>query len=261
MKSLAWMPAALALAFLALPLGAKEKLRYMEKLDRGLVAVQQSDGKVFLSWRLLASDPAASRSTCIARRSGNLTATRSQARANRARSCESTAPHGRNVAARLGRPPRSRDSILRRRSDRRRRTAAQRAVSLRGRRARAALSLDRVADAGRLHAERRVGRRSRRRRPVRNRAAPDRRGERQLAAGRHRCADFPGLQTRWHPALDDQSRAQRPRRRALHPVPRVRLRRRRTRRVRLQDRRRHHRRHRQGAGGRERQLADARIRR
>ena len=29
----------------------------MEKLDRGLVAVQQSDGKVFLSWRLLASDP------------------------------------------------------------------------------------------------------------------------------------------------------------------------------------------------------------
>jgi hypothetical protein len=30
-----------------LPLGAKEKLRYMEKLDRGLVAVQQSDGKVF----------------------------------------------------------------------------------------------------------------------------------------------------------------------------------------------------------------------
>ena len=57
MKVLAWMPGALALAVLALPLGAKEKLRYMEKLDRGLVAVQQSDGKVFLSWRLLASDP------------------------------------------------------------------------------------------------------------------------------------------------------------------------------------------------------------
>jgi len=57
MRLTAWMPGALALAFLALPLGAKEKLRYMEKLDRGLVAVQQSDGKVFLSWRLLASDP------------------------------------------------------------------------------------------------------------------------------------------------------------------------------------------------------------
>jgi len=56
-KGLAWMPGALALSFLALPLGAKEKLRYMERLDRGLVAVQQSDGKVFLSWRLLASDP------------------------------------------------------------------------------------------------------------------------------------------------------------------------------------------------------------
>jgi rhamnogalacturonan endolyase len=57
MKLRAWMPGALAITFLALPLGAKEKLRYMEKLDRGLVAVQQGDGKVFLSWRLLASDP------------------------------------------------------------------------------------------------------------------------------------------------------------------------------------------------------------
>ena len=42
----------------SLPLAAKERLRYMEKLDRGVVAVQQSDGKVFVSWRLLASDPA-----------------------------------------------------------------------------------------------------------------------------------------------------------------------------------------------------------
>jgi rhamnogalacturonan endolyase len=58
MKPAAWMLGALALSSLALPLGAKEKLRYMEKLDRGLVAVQQSDGRVFLSWRLLASDPA-----------------------------------------------------------------------------------------------------------------------------------------------------------------------------------------------------------
>ena len=57
MRLRSWIPRALALAILALPLGAKEKLRYMEKLDRGLVAVQQSDGKVFLSWRLLASDP------------------------------------------------------------------------------------------------------------------------------------------------------------------------------------------------------------
>ena len=39
------------------PLAARDKLRYMEKLDRGVVAVQQSDGKVFVSWRLLASDP------------------------------------------------------------------------------------------------------------------------------------------------------------------------------------------------------------
>jgi rhamnogalacturonan endolyase len=57
MKLRALMPVALALTLLASPLGAKEKLRYMERLDRGLVAVQQSDGKVFLSWRLLADDP------------------------------------------------------------------------------------------------------------------------------------------------------------------------------------------------------------
>ena len=57
MKFQTLMPVALALTCLALPLGAKEKLRYMERLDRGLVAVQQSDGKVFLSWRLLADDP------------------------------------------------------------------------------------------------------------------------------------------------------------------------------------------------------------
>jgi rhamnogalacturonan endolyase len=40
----------------ATPLAAKEKLRFMEKLDRGVVAVQQADGKVFVSWRLLADD-------------------------------------------------------------------------------------------------------------------------------------------------------------------------------------------------------------
>jgi len=32
--------------------------RIMERLDRGVVAVHQPDGKVFVSWRLLASDPA-----------------------------------------------------------------------------------------------------------------------------------------------------------------------------------------------------------
>src|SRR5688572_9114575 len=35
---------------------ATAPLRHLEKLDRGLVAVQQSDGRVFLGWRLLASD-------------------------------------------------------------------------------------------------------------------------------------------------------------------------------------------------------------
>jgi hypothetical protein len=45
MSHRAWVPGALAaLLCAALPLAAKEKLRYMEKLDRGVVAVQQSDG-------------------------------------------------------------------------------------------------------------------------------------------------------------------------------------------------------------------------
>jgi rhamnogalacturonan endolyase len=58
MKSWILVPAA-ALAMLtctsALP-AAKEKARLLERLDRGLVGVHQSDGRVFLSWRLLASD-------------------------------------------------------------------------------------------------------------------------------------------------------------------------------------------------------------
>ena len=127
MKLRAWMPGALALAFLALPLGAKEKLRYMEKLDRGLVAVQQSDGKVFLSWRLLASDPDGVAFNVYREMERPATAadpgrfaSSSAVRADRTRSCESAAPHSRNVAARLERPPRSGDPLLRRRSDRRR---------------------------------------------------------------------------------------------------------------------------------------------
>jgi rhamnogalacturonan endolyase len=50
-----WICAGL-LAVAALPLCAKEKLRFMERLDRGVVAIQQSDGEVFVSWRLLADD-------------------------------------------------------------------------------------------------------------------------------------------------------------------------------------------------------------
>jgi rhamnogalacturonan endolyase len=47
-----------ALLACAQTLAAKDKLRYLEPLDRGVVAVHQADGKVFVSWRLLASDPA-----------------------------------------------------------------------------------------------------------------------------------------------------------------------------------------------------------
>lgn len=46
--------AVLALLLAASPVRAQ---RVMESLDRGLVAVRQADGKVFTSWRLLATDP------------------------------------------------------------------------------------------------------------------------------------------------------------------------------------------------------------
>ena len=48
-------PTLVACGLAALPLRAE---RVMEKLDRGVVAIHQPDGRVFVSWRLLASDPA-----------------------------------------------------------------------------------------------------------------------------------------------------------------------------------------------------------
>jgi rhamnogalacturonan endolyase len=39
------------------PQTAEPPLRIMEKLGRGIVAIQQADGSVFISWRLLATDP------------------------------------------------------------------------------------------------------------------------------------------------------------------------------------------------------------
>ena len=46
-----------ALAWTTMPALAKEPpVRFLEKLERGLTAVHQADGRVFLSWRLLASD-------------------------------------------------------------------------------------------------------------------------------------------------------------------------------------------------------------
>ncbi|HUQ12443.1 MAG TPA: rhamnogalacturonan lyase [Steroidobacteraceae bacterium] len=58
MKSWTWVPVAALAVLTCAPVlpAAKAKTRFLEKLDRGLVAVHQSDGRVFLSWRLLASD-------------------------------------------------------------------------------------------------------------------------------------------------------------------------------------------------------------
>jgi rhamnogalacturonan endolyase len=53
-----WVLATLTCASPASSKEAAAPLRHLEKLDRGLVAVHQSDGRVFLSWRLLAGDAA-----------------------------------------------------------------------------------------------------------------------------------------------------------------------------------------------------------
>jgi rhamnogalacturonan endolyase len=55
-RMLACALALLACASAAMSRDAPPKARYLEKLDRGLVAIHQADGRVFLSWRLLASD-------------------------------------------------------------------------------------------------------------------------------------------------------------------------------------------------------------
>ncbi len=52
------LPPALALLGLALAPIAAQAIPQVENLGRGLTAVRQADGKVFLSWRLLADDPA-----------------------------------------------------------------------------------------------------------------------------------------------------------------------------------------------------------
>ena len=46
-----------AATFLVLPALARPPVRQVEKLDRGVVAVRGEDGKAFISWRLLGSDP------------------------------------------------------------------------------------------------------------------------------------------------------------------------------------------------------------
>ena len=50
-------PLVAALAVLALVAPAMAQ-RQMEQLGRGVVAIHQGDGRVFVSWRLLATDPA-----------------------------------------------------------------------------------------------------------------------------------------------------------------------------------------------------------
>ena len=53
----AWMLLAVAVPFLCCSLQAAPPPRFMEKLDRGVVAINQGGGKVFVSWRMLGTDP------------------------------------------------------------------------------------------------------------------------------------------------------------------------------------------------------------
>jgi rhamnogalacturonan endolyase len=49
--------ACLLLCFLLLIASQSSSQRLMENLDRGVVAVRMPDGKVFVSWRLLGTEP------------------------------------------------------------------------------------------------------------------------------------------------------------------------------------------------------------
>lgn len=61
MSSRASLLASLLAVALLLPLGARQNdklpVRHMEALGRGVVAIHQGEGKVFVSWRLLGTDP------------------------------------------------------------------------------------------------------------------------------------------------------------------------------------------------------------
>ena len=47
----------LALVFVMMGISAVNAQRQMEYLDRGVIAIKQSEHKVFISWRLLGTEP------------------------------------------------------------------------------------------------------------------------------------------------------------------------------------------------------------
>jgi len=57
MNTHAWRRAAAAIVFVILLARPALAQRQAEKLDRGVVAINQGDGKVFVGWRVLATDP------------------------------------------------------------------------------------------------------------------------------------------------------------------------------------------------------------
>ena len=188
-------------------LGQRKPLRQMERLSRGVVAVNEGDGKVFVGWRMFGTDPE------------NIAFDLYRA----AGASKAVKLNGRPICRcyvlyrRQGRPHQS-QYLLCPAGRRQKRTGGRKRFYLKGRHARPAISVDPAADAGRLHAQRCVGRRSGRRRRVRDRPASGRPRPRQFAGRHDRSADPAGVQTRRHAALDDQPRQKHPRRRALHAV-------------------------------------------
>ena len=49
---------AIIIGTMLLLVGGASAQRQMEKLGRGVVAIDQGDGKVYLGWRMLGTDPA-----------------------------------------------------------------------------------------------------------------------------------------------------------------------------------------------------------
>ncbi len=143
--------------------GDERAPRQMERLDRGVVAIRQGEGKVFVGWRLLGTDD-----ECDWVQSLSRGRWRRAGEAQRGAAVESDELRRCDGGRDEGQP------VLRARGRRGQGAGTDRGFTLpAGAAARPYLSIP-LQDARRVYAQRRLGRRSRRRRRVRDRRAPGR---------------------------------------------------------------------------------------